>query len=145
MSEETPPATEPTTETEPATEPVTDWHAEAARWKSHSRRNEDRAKAHAAELDAVKASVATERAVSALHVKLARAGVPEETVSGFLAVIDAGKLVTDGEPNGDAIANAAAAIARNHSVVNPDPDHGRRDSGEPARGFNDVIRAATGG
>lgn len=154
MSEETATPAEPTTEpaepAEPAeTEPTTtdgtatDWQAEAARWKSHSRRNEDRAKAHAAELDAVKASVATERAVSDLRVRLAYAGMDQATASGLLGVIDASKLLTDGQPNGEVIEQTAKSLARSYTVVNPDPDHGRKDNGKASsRGMGDLIQSA---
>lgn len=159
-STETPDTPQTDTTNEQPAKPDTDWQAEAEKWKKFARTHEEAKKANKAEADRLKAefeqfkasaqsekesvqlSIASERAVDKLHMRLARAGMDEETATALLGVIDSSKLLAEGKPNDEAIETAAQAIVRNHGTVTPDPDLGQRDTGNPKKNMDDIIRAA---
>lgn len=158
-----PPADPPADPPKPPDTDGTDWKAEAEKWKNFARKHEDAKKANKAEAErlqkeydeykasieaekeSAQLSVAQERAVEKLHLKLARAGMDEETATGLLSVIDSSKLLAEGKPNDEAIENAAKAIVRNHGTVTPDPDLGSKDGGKPKPDMNEILRAAAQG
>jgi cell wall-associated NlpC family hydrolase len=152
-----------TTETD-----VKDWKAEAEKWQTLARKNEERAKGNAQaakELERVRAAAMTEtekavaeaktagaaeaaraaapRLVKAeLRAAAADAGLPKEALAGFLEYADLSRFVADdGEVDDKAI---SAAIKKLGGGKPADFDGGARTTAPKGADMNSLIRHAAG-
>lgn len=146
-----------------------DYKALYEKYKSLSRKHEDRAKANAQA--ASKARTVEEQlselqketsnlqqkisdgeaaalvksgrlAVTQVQAKLASSGFKPDDVSGFLDLIPPSSLLRDGEPDDAAIEKLAKSLIKAGGRVTPDPDQGRR--GGNVTDMNSIIRRAAG-
>lgn len=167
MSDET--TTEETT-TETTETDVKDWKAEAEKWQSLARKNEERAKGNAQaakELEKVRAAAMTEqekavaeaRTVGAteaaraaaprlvraeLRAAAADAGLPKGALAGFLEYADLTRFVgDDGEVDEKAIAAAVKKLGGGDSR-RTDFDGGARGQSAKPTDMNSLIRHAAG-
>lgn len=142
---------------------TTDWKAEAEKWKGHARKSEARAKenaqaAHRAktveqQLEELRSQLGErdkreqERngrlAVAQLNTRLAEAGIKRDDVDGLIKRISPADLLSDGEPNDEAIAELADSLTKIAGRATPDPDQGLK-GGKAALDMNQLIRRAAG-
>jgi hypothetical protein len=147
---------------------VKDWKAEAEKWQSLARKNEERAKGNAnaaKELEKVRAAamsetekavaeaktagaaeaarVAAPRLVKAeLRAAAADAGLPRDSLAGFLEYADLSRFVgDDGEVDDKAI---SAAIKKLGGGKTADFDGGARTTAAKPADMNSLIRHAAG-
>ncbi len=135
-----------TTEAETTEQTETDWKAEAEKWKTQSRKNEDRAKdldeLHKASMSDSERAIAEAReagkseALTSVGIRLvdaefrvAAAGTTLEVDDDFLDGLDRSKFLTDdGEPDADAIKAWVDRIAP-AQTENSEPEEGPLGSG----------------
>lgn len=149
---------------------TTDWkaiaeqaRADAEKWKSQSRKHEDRAKANAdaaskaktveeqladmqqrlADREAADEKAATERAVESLTARMVRAGMSDADAAEFAGDIDPKRLMADGKPDLKAIEAVANRLAKVAGRPSPDPDQGNKTGSAPAD-MSSLIRRASG-
>lgn len=162
------PADAVTPDTVSATDGV-DWReaaekakAEAEKWRSLSRKHEERARSNAeaaskaktveeqlaelnkklADRDAADLTRSGRLAVTQVQANLASAGFKPDDVAGLLDLIDPSVLLTDGEPDKTAIDKLTKSLIKVGGRVTPDPDQGRR--GGNVTDMNSIIRRAAG-
>lgn len=82
-------------------------------------------------------------ALTKVHTELAEAGLKRDDISGLLELIDSKSLLTDGEPNGEAISKLAQSLTRIAGRTTPDLDQGRK-GGESPVDMNALLRRAVG-
>lgn len=160
--------TEETT-TETAETDVTDWKAEAEKYKSLARKNEERAKGNAQaakELEKVRAAAMTEQEKATAEAKAAglaeaqraatprliraelraaaaEAGLAKDALDGFLEYADLSKFAgDDGEPDGKAIAAAVKRLGGTGRGT--DFDGGARGGSAKPQDMNSLIRLKAG-
>jgi hypothetical protein len=136
---------------------LADIEAERDRWKSHARSHENNWKRATGEIDGLKQQIAdrdaainnatTEAAstlaLARLEVGLARAGMPEEAAANYVKFLDPSRLLKDGKPNPEAIAQLVADLPATLRTGPPDPDQGRASNNQP-RDMNQLIRRSAG-
>jgi hypothetical protein len=136
---------------------LADIEAERDRWKSHARSHENNWKRATGEIDGLKQQIAdrdaainnatTEAAstlaLARLEVGLARAGMPEEAAENYVKFLDPSRLLKDGKPNPDAIAQLVADLPAALRTGPPDPDQGRASNNQPTD-MNQLLRRAAG-
>lgn len=82
-------------------------------------------------------------AVGRVQAELAEAGLKRDDISGLLELIDAKSLLTDGEPNSEAITKLAKSLTRIAGRTTPDSDQGRKGGDGPVD-MNAILRRAVG-
>ena len=165
MSDEETGEEQPTETTETA---APDWEAEAKKWQALARKNEERAKGNAQaakELEKVRAAAMTEQEKAVAEAKTAAAteaaraaaprlvraelraaaadaGLPRESLAGFLEYADLSRFVgDDGEVDEKAI---GAAIKKLGGGKPADFDGGARTPAAKPTDMNSLIRRAAG-
>ena len=83
------------------------------------------------------------RALTQVYAELADAGLKKTDVREILEGYDPSVLLTDGEPNDDAITKLAKSLAKVAGRVQPDHDQGRKGGTAPPD-MNTLIRRAAG-
>lgn len=135
---------------------VADLETERDRWKHHAQTHErkwqkangdvEQARRDVADrelaLTEARSEAARGLALAQLQVGLARAGMAPEAADNYTKFLDPGRLLKDGAPNPEAIAQLVAELPASLRAGPPDPDQGRASSGPTD--MNSLVRRMAG-